>query len=61
MEGYEINVAKIIARKICDWDVSTNTIHAFPCLLMQICLKEVLPKIAGVDYFKMVHKPQIWV
>lgn len=41
MKGYEIDIAKIIAREIHDWVVSTETILTFPCLLMQqLCLDE---------------------
>lgn len=34
IEGYDIDVAKIIARDIRDWAVSTGTTLAFPCILM---------------------------
>lgn len=53
--GYEIDVSKITERKIHSRAVSTDTILAFSCLWMQICLEESIPKILGVDHFLTVQ------
>lgn len=49
MEGYEIDVAKIIAKEICDQDVSLDTSLAFLYLLRQLFLEEGVPEIPGID------------
>lgn len=48
IKGYEIDVDKIISKKIHNWEVSTYTTLAFPCLLTQICLNE------GVQIFQLL-------
>lgn len=48
MEGYEIDEAKLIVRKIHDQVLSIYTTLAFQCLLIMICLEEGVQEIAGV-------------
>lgn len=49
MEGYEIDLAKLIVREIHNQVVSTNTTLVFSCLLTQICLDQGVPKLSFVD------------
>lgn len=51
INGYEMDVAKWIARKIYDRAVSTDIAMEFSCLLAQICLDVGVPEITGVDLF----------
>lgn len=45
MEGYEIGVAKITTREICDRSMSTDTTLPSPCLLAQLSLDQGMPEI----------------
>lgn len=56
MKCYDINVANIIARGICDREVSTDTTLSFPCLLTQICLEKGTLEILVVDKIMMVQR-----
>lgn len=53
MSGNEIDVAKWIAQEIRDKKTSTDTVLAFPFLLIQIYLDVGLQKLAGFDRFLM--------
>lgn len=56
IKRYEIDVDKIISKKIHNWMVSTYTTLAFPCLLTQICLNEGVPDISIIDQFFNSHE-----
>lgn len=56
MDGYEIDITKIIPRYFHDREVSTDTTLAFPYLLTQICPKEGVSEISGVEQYLMVWK-----
>lgn len=52
IEGYEINVARIISlEEIHDRAIRTDTTLEFPFLLTQLCLNREVPEIPGVDQF----------
>lgn len=51
MVGYEINIAKWIAREIKYWVMSTNKVMAFPCLMTHICLDAGVQEYLNVDQF----------
>lgn len=56
MEGYEIDVTKILEMEIHGQAMSMDTILAFPCLLTLICDDERAPVIFTVYQFLMVHR-----
>lgn len=56
MEGYEIDVDKIIAKEFYDWIMSTYPNIVFSCLLTQIYLDEGVPLIQKIDHFLTVYQ-----
>lgn len=55
VEGYDIDIAKIISWEISDKYVSTDTSSAFLCLLKHMCLDDRVSMLSNVDNFVTFH------
>lgn len=56
LDGYDIDIAKIITQEINDKAISKDTSFPFPFLYMKIYLDKRVPVLTNMDNFLMTHK-----